>query len=69
MQQADQDSVAWRKSSFSSAAGQCVEVGIHGDGVAVRDTKAAGYGPVLVFTHEEWAAFLAGAKGGEFDLA
>jgi hypothetical protein len=25
-------------------------------------------GPVLVFTEEEWDAFVAGAKDGEFDL-
>jgi hypothetical protein len=35
--------------------------------VAVRDTKDAGSGPVLLFTRTEWEAFLDGAKKGEFD--
>jgi hypothetical protein len=26
------------------------------------------HGPVLTFTHAEWAAFVAGAKDGEFGL-
>ncbi|HEY2668875.1 MAG TPA: DUF397 domain-containing protein [Rugosimonospora sp.] len=59
---------AWHKSSRSSGNGNCVEVAILGDAVAVRDTKDRS-GPVLVFTPAEWDAFVAGAKDGEFDLA
>ncbi len=59
---------AWHKSSRSSGNGNCVEVAILDDSVAVRDTKDRS-GPVLVFTPAEWSAFVAGAKGGEFDLA
>jgi hypothetical protein len=59
---------AWHKSSRSSGNGNCVEVAILDDAVAVRDTKDRS-GPVLVFTPAEWSAFVAGAKGGEFDLA
>jgi hypothetical protein len=59
---------AWHKSSRSSGNGNCVEVAILDDAVAVRDTKDRS-GPVLVFTPAEWNAFVAGAKGGEFDLA
>jgi hypothetical protein len=33
----------------------------------VRDSKDP-TGPILRFTREEWAAFLGGAKEGEFDL-
>jgi hypothetical protein len=59
----------WYKSSFSVANGSCVEVRIMPDGaVAVRDTKDQA-GPALMFTPAEWAAFLAGAQQGEFDLA
>jgi hypothetical protein len=36
-------------------------------GVAVRDDKASD-GPVLTFSTEEWRAFVAGAKDGEFDI-
>ena len=59
----------WVKSSASAANGNCVEVGIFGfvDGVMVRDSKDPD-GPVLSFTREEWDAFLAGVRGGEFDL-
>jgi hypothetical protein len=35
--------------------------------VEVRDTKDRGAGPVLRFTLDEYAAWLDGAKRGEFD--
>ncbi|HCU97657.1 MAG TPA: hypothetical protein DHU96_35085 [Actinobacteria bacterium] len=35
--------------------------------VAVRDSKDRG-GPVLAFAPEEWQAFTAALKDGEFDL-
>jgi hypothetical protein len=56
----------WRKSSYSGING-CVEVAVDGDRVAVRDSKDRG-GPVLLFTPDEWEAFLAGARDREFDL-
>jgi hypothetical protein len=59
---------AWHKSTRSSGNGNCVEVAMLDDAVAVRDTKDRS-GPVLVFTPAEWGAFVAGAKDGEFDLA
>jgi len=37
------------------------------EAIAVRDSKDTS-GPVLVFTRDEWDAFVAGAKDGEFDL-
>ena len=59
--------VAWVKAS-ASESGNCVEVAGHADGsVAVRDSKDEGHGPVLRFTPAEWAAFVGGAKAGEFD--
>lgn len=64
----DLDGADWRKSSFSGSVGQCVEVaglGL-GDGTAVRDSKDPN-GPKLIFTPEEWTAFVAGVKNGEFD--
>jgi hypothetical protein len=55
----------WRKSSHSHING-CVEVAPTPGGVAVRDSKDPN-GPVLRYTHAEWAAFLAGVRDGEFD--
>jgi hypothetical protein len=63
----DQAQVEWRKSTFSTTNG-CVEVAVVGDRIAVRDSKQQGGGPVLEFTAAEWAAFLGGVRGGEFDL-
>jgi hypothetical protein len=53
-------------SSFCSYGG-CVEVGRTADGtVLVRDTKDRAQ--ALSFTDEEWVAFVAGVKAGEFDF-
>ena len=57
----------WFKSSFSGQGG-CLEVKHLGSIILVRDSKDAS-GPVLRFTSEEWKAFLAGVRHGEFDLA
>lgn len=46
--------------------GACVEVASAGDGIAMRDSKDLD-GPMLRFTRAEWAAFLGGAKAGDFD--
>jgi len=57
----------WQKSSFSSTNSECVELAALPDGgVAVRDTKDDGHGPVLRFTSDEWVAFRQGMAAGEF---
>ncbi|UJW36469.1 DUF397 domain-containing protein [Saccharothrix sp. AJ9571] len=57
----------WKKSSRSGALGNCVEVAPLADGsIAVRNSRFPA-GPALVYTQAEMAAFLAGAKDGEFD--
>jgi hypothetical protein len=57
----------WRKSSYSSDDGNCVEVAdLPGGACAVRDSKQP-TGPVLTFTATEWAAFTAGVRAGDFD--
>jgi hypothetical protein len=40
----------------------------HDGTVLVRDTKDRGRGPVQRYTSDEWRAFVAGVRSGEFDL-
>jgi hypothetical protein len=57
---------AWRRSS-RCATQSCVEVAdLPEGGVAVRDSKAPGVSPILVFTTDEWESFVLGVKAGEF---
>lgn len=58
------DGLVWQKSSFSSS--QCVEAAAYRGHVAVRDSKHP-HGGMLVYTPDEWRAFLAGVRNGEFD--
>ncbi|MFC6865829.1 DUF397 domain-containing protein [Haloechinothrix salitolerans] len=63
----DLTEVTWRKSSRSGAVGNCVEVARLNNGeIAVRNSRFPD-GPALVYTKAEIAAFVAGAKDGEFD--
>lgn len=56
----------YRKSSRSTAAGNCVEVADLPSGHrAVRDSKDTA-GPVLTFTPSEWSAFTAAIRVGDF---
>ncbi|MGI8308416.1 MULTISPECIES: DUF397 domain-containing protein [Saccharopolyspora] len=57
----------WRKSRHSGAVGNCVELAPLVDGgIAVRNSRYP-EGPALVYSRDEIAAFLHGAKDGEFD--
>ncbi|WP_340686265.1 DUF397 domain-containing protein [Amycolatopsis coloradensis] len=57
----------WRKASYSNAIGNCVEVAPLASGeIAMRNSRFPA-GPALIYTQAEMAAFLAGAKDGEFD--
>ena len=64
------DGAQWRKSTYSGGnGGNCVEVARNLPGiVAVRDSKDSS-GPVLSFPPDEWAAFTAGVRDGQFDLS
>ncbi|GAA3964735.1 MULTISPECIES: DUF397 domain-containing protein [Streptomyces] len=57
---------SWTKSRHSNAEGNCVEVASVDGGIAMRNSRDPD-GPALVYTPAEVAAFLAGAKEGEFD--
>jgi hypothetical protein len=51
--------LTWRKSSYSEANGNCLEISRSTFGtIGVRDSKQLGAGPILDFTASEWAAFL-----------
>ncbi|MFD4139310.1 MULTISPECIES: DUF397 domain-containing protein [unclassified Streptomyces] len=61
------NSVIWIKSSRSNATGNCVEMAcLPGGYVAVRNSRDP-QGPALVYTRDEIAAFVAGAREGDFD--
>ena len=58
--------VEWRVSSFCAGNGDCVAVGKLPSGhVLVTDTKDP-QGPQLRFDPDEWKAFVAGIRAGEF---
>lgn len=67
MNSVDLAGAQWFKSSRSSGTKECVEAAHLSTGrVGVRDSKNPA-GPALVFGADEWDAFLAGAKSGEFN--
>jgi hypothetical protein len=55
-----EDRLRWHKST-RSADSDCVEVAIDGECVRVRDSETS-RGPVLVFTAQDWGAFLRGLR-------
>jgi hypothetical protein len=58
---------AYQKSSYSGA-GACVEVCLLADGtIGLRDSKDVSKPPHR-FTAQEWQAFVAGVRAGEFDI-
>jgi Domain of unknown function (DUF397) len=66
VQSSDSARTAWRRSTYCSGDGNCVEVEFHGNAVGLRDSKDPA-ALALRFDRQEWAAFVAGVKAGEFD--
>src|SRR5688500_2695929 len=64
----DLSGVVWRKSGRSNPSGNCVELARLPDtaGVAVRNSRDP-EGPALIYTFDEIAAFVDGARDGDFD--
>jgi hypothetical protein len=57
-------SLAWRKSSASAGAGECVEVAKSGTFVVARDSRDRS-GVLLEFTTTQWLGLLQRIKGEE----
>lgn len=67
MQATRLDRAIWRKSHHSNPSGNCVEIADLADGgIAIRNSRYPA-GPALIYSRAEIAAFLRGAKDGEFD--
>jgi hypothetical protein len=60
--------LTWQKSRRSNPSGNCVEMAaLPGNtGIAVRNSRHPD-GPALIYTMEEIAAFILGARDGDFD--
>jgi Domain of unknown function (DUF397) len=58
----------WQKSHRSNPSGNCVELAElpGGAGIAVRNSRDP-EGPALIYTFAEIAAFIEGARDGDFD--
>ncbi|MFI5834683.1 DUF397 domain-containing protein [Micromonospora sp. NPDC051300] len=60
MDETNQATTTWRKSTRSNGSGDCVEVADNLSGrVGVRDSKDTS-GPVLLFDGQAWRSFLRG---------
>jgi Domain of unknown function (DUF397) len=57
------DTFNWRKSSYTTGQGNCVEAASPRGVVAVRDSKDPD-GPVLAFAPETWQAFTNRVRAG-----
>ncbi|MEZ7006827.1 DUF397 domain-containing protein [Streptomyces sp. AD55] len=57
--------IQWRKSTYSEQTGNCLELALDDGLVLVRESDEPHV--VLRTTRAKLAAFLAGAKAGEFD--
>ncbi len=57
--------LAWHKASYSSGNNGCVEIAQQGGQVFVRDSKLGVQSPILSFSADEWACFVAGIRAGE----
>jgi hypothetical protein len=59
------------KSTHSNPSGSCVDAELDEDGNVVithTATKGLQHATYITYTPDEWTAFLAGVKDGEFEL-
>lgn len=57
----------WRKAKRSMSNGNCTEVTVVTDFIAVRDSQDP-YGPILRYPVGSWRSFLQDARTGKFDV-
>jgi hypothetical protein len=58
----------WRKAKRSMSNGNCTEVTVVADFIAVRDSQDP-YGPILRYPAGSWRSFLQDARTGKFDVS
>ena len=58
----------WKKSPYSGGNGNCVEVSLRSDMIAIRDSKDP-HGPQLYFSPATWATLQRDLKSDRWDLA
>lgn len=70
-EQIDLSNVEWLRSEGGDEepGGGRIEVAFLDDGTTLMRDGEEPEGPVLVFTPQEWEAFVGGVKDGEFDLS
>jgi hypothetical protein len=61
------DTFNWRKSSYTTGQGNCVEAASPRGVVAVRDSKDPD-GPSLVIPPADWRSFTRAVKAGRHDM-
>lgn len=59
MSSSNTTSATWRKSTYSTAQGSCVETGNAAGRILVRDTTQHGNGPVVSVSPQSWRRFTA----------
>lgn len=60
------EGLAWRKSTYSGAGNQCVEVAPAVSGILVRDSKNPAV-PALSFAGSAWGAFMTRVRERSFE--
>ncbi|MFI9309538.1 DUF397 domain-containing protein [Streptomyces triculaminicus] len=68
MSRFDFSEAIWRKSSYSSGNGQCVEIALLRGAVVTRDSKHPN-GTVVAFEGNAWSSFVSAVQNAGFPAA
>jgi Domain of unknown function (DUF397) len=67
---ANATAASWRKSSYSTYNGNCIEIGhLDSGAIGIRDSEQHGVGPILAVKKDAWNAFVYSVKAGKFGTA